>query len=159
MHTKYGVSNTRGGGVMIIRIQKFEKYYHEISSNYRSSGCGLRKNVSCYRWSFYVSSLKNTRFKGAELWRKIFEGIQLNYVLKNIAGRCQFDLTHPNILAKPTHKLHLYHTSIRRTLLLNATYSCSIFHDTIFQIFEFEWSYLRPLWRQTLHTWYVYFSH
>jgi hypothetical protein len=45
MYTKHGVSDKRGGGVMIIRIYKFEKYYDEISRNYRSSGYGLRMGV------------------------------------------------------------------------------------------------------------------
>ncbi len=35
------MSDARGGGVMAIRIQKFEKYYHEIPSIYSSSGCSL----------------------------------------------------------------------------------------------------------------------
>jgi hypothetical protein len=43
--TKYGMSDTRGSGVMIIRIQKFEKYYHEIPSICSRSGCGLLVGV------------------------------------------------------------------------------------------------------------------
>jgi hypothetical protein len=30
IHTKYGISYTRGGGGMTIRIQKFQKYHDEI---------------------------------------------------------------------------------------------------------------------------------
>jgi hypothetical protein len=45
IHSKYGVSDARGSGGMTIRIQKFEKYYHEISSSYRSSGCGLHMGM------------------------------------------------------------------------------------------------------------------
>ncbi len=54
------------------------------------------------------------------------------------------------------NEFHINCTYTRTHLYTGHTrysYSCSIFHDNIFQIFEFEWSYLRPLSRQTIHTW------
>jgi hypothetical protein len=54
MHIEYGVPRARGDQAITIRIQKFEKCYHELLSIHSSSGRGLHLGVSYYRCSLFI---------------------------------------------------------------------------------------------------------